>query len=60
MTSIVDSKTSKSSEVSKGKPKSVSSIKSIPEDDNFLDKLNEYYRLKHKYDTKVQDKKKAY
>lgn len=59
MTSIVDSKTSKSSEVSKGKPKSVSSIKSIPEDDNFLDKLNEYYRLKHKYDTKVQDKKKS-
>ena len=56
MTSIVNSK---SSEEIKSKHNSVSSVKSIHDDAEFLEKLDEYYRLKNKYDTKVHEKKNS-
>lgn len=57
MASVVNSITSKSPEVIKNKSKSVSSIKSTYDNVDFLEKMEEYYHLKHKYDTKVQEKK---
>ena len=61
MTSIVNSKTSNTSKVinDKDKSKSVSSVKYMHDNIDFLEKLEEYYRLKHKYDTTVQEKKNS-
>lgn len=56
MSSIVNSK---SSEEIKSKSKSISSPNSSPDESDFLEKMDEYYRLKHKYDTKVTEKKNS-
>mgnify|MGYP003656885938 FL=1 len=56
MSSIVNSQ---SSEEIKTKSKSISttSIQSNNSEDDFLERLDEYYRLKNKYDTVIKEKK---